>query len=110
MASNAREALNRLIAALENHLDLVQNIDVVQPSLLELAEESLRDAFFTYDDALFTEFDAELPFEILEDPEDEDDDEEEDDELDDLEIEDLDDDEDDEDDEDDGVEVDVDWN
>ncbi len=82
MSSNSREALNRLVAALEHHLDLAQNIDVVQPSLLEHAEEALRDAFFTYDDALFTEFDVELPFEIVEDyDEDEDDD---------LEIDDLD--------------------
>ncbi|WRS29801.1 DNA primase [Actinomycetaceae bacterium MB13-C1-2] len=76
MSSNAREALSRLVAALEHHLDLAQNIDVVQPSLLEHAEDLLRDAFFTYDDTLFTEFDVELPFEILDDSdEDEDDDE-----------------------------------
>lgn len=72
MSSNAREALNRLVAALENHLDLAQNIDVVQPSLLERAEDLLRDAFFTYDDVLFTEFEVELPFEILDDSEDDD--------------------------------------
>ncbi|MFZ1382585.1 MAG: DNA primase [Scrofimicrobium sp.] len=75
MSSNAREALSRLVAALEHHLDLAQNIDVVQPSLLEHAENLLRDAFFTYDDTLFTEFDVELPFEILDDSDDEDEDE-----------------------------------
>ena len=85
MSSNAREALNRLVAALENHLDLAQNIDVVQPSLLE-------HAFFTCDDALFTEFDVELPFEILDDTEEDEDEESDDIEEDDLELLDADDD------------------
>lgn len=92
MSSNAREALNRLVAALENHLDLAQNIDVVQPSLLEHAEDLLRDAFFTYDDTLFTEFDVELPFEILDDTEEDEDEESDDIEEDDLELLDADDD------------------
>lgn len=74
MSQSAREALNRLVAALEHHLDLAQNIDVVQPSLLERAEDALRDAFFTYDDTLFTEFDVELPFEIVEDDDDDEED------------------------------------
>lgn len=74
MSQSAREALNRLVAALEHHLDLAQNIDVVQPSLLEHAEDALRDAFFTYDDTLFTEFDVELPFEIVEDDDDDEED------------------------------------
>ncbi len=65
MSENARTALRTLIAALEHHLELAQNIDVVQERMLEKAEEQLRDAFFTYDDVLFTDFEVELPFEIL---------------------------------------------
>ena len=95
MSSNARQNLTNLIAALEYHFELVANADVVQPSLLEAAEDRLRDAFFTYDDVLFTDFDTELPFEILDDEEDDDDD--------------GDDDDDDEDALDDGVDIDVIW-
>lgn len=67
MSNSARRSLTNLIAALEYHFELAQNADVVQPALLEAAEDRLRDAFFTYDDVLFTQFDTELPFEILDD-------------------------------------------
>ncbi len=99
MPSNPRQNLTDLIAALEYHFELVQNADVVQPSLLEAAEDRLRDAFFTYDDVLFTEFDAELPFEILDDDLDDDED--------DVEEDDPEDDDDDA--LDDGVDIDVIW-
>ncbi len=67
MVQNPREALSRLVAALEHHLDLAENSDVVRPAVLDHGEDMVRDAFFTYDDALFTAYGLELPFEILED-------------------------------------------
>ena len=57
---------------------------------------ALRDAFFTYDDILFTQLGVELPFDILDDSDEDDEDHDSD----------LGDDDDDEDDDDDFVEVD----
>lgn len=65
MSINTREALNRLIAALEHHYDAAQSSSVLQEAALDNAEELLRNAFFTYDDALFTQHGVELPFEML---------------------------------------------
>ncbi len=65
MAVNSRDALNQLIQALEDHLNLVESKEAPHPRDLEAAEDELRDAFFTYDDMLFTEYDVELPLEIL---------------------------------------------
>lgn len=79
MALHAREALNRLIAALEHHLDVAEKSDAVQTPVLERSEDAVRDAFFTYDDALFTNYGVELPFEILDDDFDDDEDDEDDD-------------------------------
>ena len=79
MALHAREALNRLIAALEHHLDVAEKSDAVQTPVLERSEDAVRDAFFTYDDALFTNYGLELPFEILDDDFDGDEDDEDDD-------------------------------
>ncbi len=72
MSQNARVALSRLVAALEHHYDMACNADVVKPAMLEDAEVRLQDAFFTYDDALFTSYGIELPLELLDDEEDED--------------------------------------
>ena len=47
---------------------------VALDAALEAAELALRDAFFTYDDILFTQLGVELPFDILDDTEDDDDD------------------------------------
>lgn len=74
MALHAREALNRLVAALERHLELAENVDVVQEAVMESAEDAVRDSFFTYDDVLFTNYGVELPFEIIDDDFDDDDD------------------------------------
>lgn len=90
MATDPRDALNRLIAAFENHFDAARSGGVDSPAL-EAAEERLRDAFFTYDDVLFTTHEVELPFDIVEDEDLEDEDFEDDD----LDDEDEDDDEDD---------------
>lgn len=73
MSSEARVALSRLVAALEHHLEMANNVDVVSPAMLEDAELRLQDAFFTYDDILFTTLGTELPLELVDDFADEDD-------------------------------------
>ena len=85
MTRDARRALTRLLNAFENHFDIARDGDEADDAALEAAELALRDAFFTYDDILFTQLGVELPFDILDDSDDEDDydDEEEDEEEDD---------------------------
>lgn len=72
MSSEARIALSRLVAALEHHFDMANNADVVSEAMLEDAELRLQDAFFTYDDVLFTTLGTELPLELVDDLGDED--------------------------------------
>ncbi|WP_172119976.1 DNA primase [Actinomyces faecalis] len=102
MTNDPRSALNRLIAAFEAHLDAAATGDEYSPAVVA-AENTLQDAFFTYDDALFTATGIELPFDIV-DSEDDDDDADDSDDGDDDEdyddYDDLDDDDDDYDDED----------
>lgn len=96
MATDPRAALNRLIAALEQHFEASSAGDEFSPAVIA-AEDRLADAFFTYDDALFTAFGIELPLDIVDADEDDDFDEEEDyedDEDEDYDVEDFDDDED----------------
>ena len=85
MTRDARRARTRLLNAFENHFDIARDGDEADDAALEAAELALRDAFFTYDDILFTQLGVELPFDILDDSDDEDDydDEEEDEEEDD---------------------------
>jgi len=73
MANDPRSALNRLIAAFEAHLDAAATGDEESPAVVA-AENALQDAFFTYDDALFTAYGIELPFDIVDSEGDEDDD------------------------------------
>ena len=65
MTGDARRALTRLLNAFENHFDIARDGDEADDAALEAAELALRDAFFTYDDILFTQLGAELPFDIL---------------------------------------------
>ena len=74
MTGDARRALTRLLNAFENHFDIARDGDEADDAALEAAELALRDAFFTYDDILFTQLGVELPFDILDDSEDDDDD------------------------------------
>ena len=104
MTRDARRALTRLLNAFENHFDIARDGDEADDAALEAAELALRDAFFTYDDILFTQLGVELPFDIL-DEIDEDDYDEDDEDYDD-EDEDEDDDDEDEDEDDDFIEVD----
>nr|WP_300338365.1 DNA primase [Actinomyces sp.] len=97
MTNDPRSALNRLIAAFEAHLDAAATGDEYSPAVVA-AENTLQDAFFTYDDALFTATGIELPFDIVDaDSEDEEDDDDDYDEDDDEDYEDGDYDEDDDD-------------
>ena len=82
MTTKPRLVLDQLIAAFENHYEVASSDQVDEQALID-AEESLLDAFFTYDDVLFTQFEVELPFDLIvsdEEDEDEDFDDDEDDE------------------------------
>ena len=83
MTNDPRSALNRLIAAFEAHLDAAATGDELSPAVIA-SENALQNAFFTYDDALFTAYDIELPFDIVDSEGDEDDYDEDDDEYDDY--------------------------
>ena len=61
MTNDPRSALNRLIAPFEAHLDAAATGDELSPAVIA-SENALQNAFFTYDDALFTAYDIELPF------------------------------------------------
>lgn len=104
MIGDPRRALTRLLNAFENHFDIARDGDEADDAALEAAELALRDAFFTYDDILFTQLGVELPFDILDDSEEDDEDDDSDYEDDDSDFED--DEATDEDDDDDFIEVD----
>lgn len=104
MTGDPRRALTRLLNAFENHFDIARDGDEADDAALEAAELALRDAFFTYDDILFTQLGVELPFDILDDSEEDDEDDDSDYEYDDSDFED--DEATDEDDDDDFIEVD----
>ena len=72
MTGDARRALTRLLNAFENHFDIARDGDEADDAALEAAELALRDAFFTYDDILFTQLGVELPFDILDDSDEDD--------------------------------------
>lgn len=78
MTGDARRALTRLLNAFENHFDIARDGDEADDAALEAAELALRDAFFTYDDILFTQLGVELPFDILDEIDEDDYDEDED--------------------------------
>lgn len=100
MTNDPRPALNRLIAAFEAHLDAAATGDELSPAVVA-AENALQDAFFTYDDSLFTAYGIELPFEAFDSDGDDEDDDDDDEDYDDGEYDEDDDDYDDSDDEDD---------
>jgi len=110
MTTDARAALDRLVAALEGHLAAAQQRRSELDPGVERAYRALAEAFEAYDEALYDAFDEVTPFVLYDDMEDdredsEDDDEVDEDDLDDTdeddlpEIDDLDDDDDEDDDE-----------
>jgi hypothetical protein len=101
MSTDPRAALDRLIAALEAHLQAAsRRSGEVDPAVVE-AYQTLADAFETYDDALYAAYDEVTPLVLYDEAEDaaEDDDLDEDDldvdDADDADDEDLDDEDDD---------------
>ncbi len=95
MTTDPRAALDRLVAALEAHLQAAGRRSGEADPAVVAAYQILADAFETYDEALYTAYDEVTPFVLYddsdesdededdEDDEDEDDDEEDDDEEDD---------------------------
>ncbi len=102
MTTEPRAALDRLIAALEAHLDAASRRAGEADPQVVAAYQTLADAFETYDESLYDAFDEVTPFVLYDDAEDalagEDD---EDDDLEDIDddLEDYEDDDEDEDDE-----------
>ena len=101
MTSDPRAALDRLVAALEAHLQAASRRSGEADPAVVSAYQTLADAFETYDEALYAAYDEVTPFVLYEDVEDADDD------LDDEDDDDEDDDEDDDLDDEDDVEVDL---
>lgn len=65
MAIDPRLALEELIEAFKAHYELAtSDVDPDSDEFIDV-EERLSNAFFTYDDVLFTQTEIELPFEIL---------------------------------------------
>ncbi|MDQ1292335.1 MAG: hypothetical protein QG608_213 [Actinomycetota bacterium] len=92
MTTDPRAALDRLIAALEAHLNaVIQRTGETDPAVVN-AYQRLSDAFEVYDEALYTNHDEVTPFVLYDEDEDSEDDLDEDldeEDLDDLEDEDL---------------------
>jgi hypothetical protein len=86
MTSDPRAALDRLVAALEAHLQAASRRSGEADPAVVSAYQTLADAFETYDEALYAAYDEVTPFVLYEDADDADDlDDDEDDEDDDLE-------------------------
>ena len=85
MTSDPRAALDRLVAALEAHLQAASRRTGEADPAVVSAYQTLADAFETYDEALYSAYDEVTPFVLYEDAEDddEDDDDEDDDDEDD---------------------------
>ena len=86
MTSDPRAALDRLVAALEAHLQAASRRTGEADPAVVSAYQTLADAFETYDEALYAAYDEVTPFVLYEDADDEgdedaDDDDEDDDDL-----------------------------
>ena len=97
MTSDPRAALDRLVAALEAHLQAASRRTGEADPAVASAFQILADAFTAYDEALYAAYDEVTPFVLYDeadddDLDDEDDDLDEDDDEDDDELEDVDDD------------------
>lgn len=69
MSANAREALLLLTAALETHLDAIENRRSPEDAMVDDAYEALAEAFDRYEDALDVEYAEGLPMVLDEDDE-----------------------------------------
>ena len=79
MTSDPRAALDRLVAALEAHLQAASRRTGEADPAVVSAYQTLADAFETYDEALYAAYDEVTPFVLYEDAEDADDEDDEDD-------------------------------
>jgi hypothetical protein len=96
MSTDARAALNELVAALERHLEAAAGRRGENDPVVLAAYRAVAEAFEEYDDALLDAYDEVTPLEVFHGEDDEDDDDDDDDE-DDGEYDELDDPDDDED-------------
>jgi hypothetical protein len=80
MTTDPRAALDRLVAALEAHLNAASRRHGEADPAVVAAYQTLADAFETYDEALYTAYDEVTPFVLYDDAEDAEDDEDGDDE------------------------------
>ena len=92
MTSDPRAALDRLVAALEAHLQAAGRRTGEADPAVVAAYQTLADAFETYDEALYAAYDEVTPFVLYEDAEDADENDDEDDDLDEDDLDDTDDD------------------
>jgi len=69
MSANAREALLLLTAALETHLDAIENRRSPEDAMVDDAYEALAEAFERYEEALDVEYAEGLPMLLDEDDE-----------------------------------------
>ena len=75
MTSDPRAALDRLIAALEAHLQAAGRRHGEADPAVVAAYQTLADAFETYDEALYAAYDEVTPFVLYDDAADEEEDE-----------------------------------
>jgi TATA-binding protein-associated factor Taf7 len=81
--TDPRAALDRLVAALEGHLQAASRRHGEADPAVVAAYQTLADAFETYDEALYTAYDEVTPFVLYDDAEDDaDEDDEDEDDLD----------------------------
>lgn len=67
MATDSRNALSQLIAALEKHFEAVSSKRGDEDSSVEQAYYQLEDAFLNYEEALSSQHGEYLPFSFAED-------------------------------------------
>jgi hypothetical protein len=91
MTSDPRAALDRLVAALEAHLQAASRRTGEADPAVASAFHTLADAFTAYDESLYAAFDEVTPFVLYDEAEDDEDDDLDDDDDDDLDDEDDDD-------------------
>ena len=70
MAQDARNSLNKFVAALERHFEAVATGRGSDDPAVLAAYEHLKDAFLDYEETLSDKFSEFLPMELVEDEED----------------------------------------
>lgn len=80
MSTDPRAALDRLVAAFESHLEAARSSRDPDAATVVDSAGTLADAFDTYDDALFTAYGVDTPFDVYDEDDDDFDEDEDDDE------------------------------